>query len=131
VPVSGDGEGGIGADDGADRLLLAAGSPDTDHSGCTHDADQIEAPKAATRQRLAAGKGELDLGPGARAPGGPLPTTSSRIGHLLDALAQGYWMLGSDGATSGDGVFRELVLARIIEPVSKPDSLRALEEAGC
>jgi hypothetical protein len=33
-------------------------------------------------------------------------------------------------ATSGDEVFRQLVLARIIEPVSKLDSLRVLEEAG-
>ena len=31
---------------------------------------------------------------------------------------------------SGDEVFRQLVLAPIIEPVSKVDSLRVLEEAG-
>ena len=33
-------------------------------------------------------------------------------------------------AAGGDEVFRQLVLARIIEPVSKLDSLRVLEEAG-
>ena len=33
-------------------------------------------------------------------------------------------------AAGGDEVFRHLVLARIIEPVSKLDSLRVLEEAG-
>ena len=36
--------------------------------------------KAAARQRLAAGQGELDLGLMRAAPGGPLPITSSRMG---------------------------------------------------
>ena len=39
-------------------------------------------------------------------------------------------VLGFDQAAGGDEVFRDLVLARIIEPVSKLDSLRVLEEAG-
>ena len=39
-------------------------------------------------------------------------------------------MLGLEEAAGGDEVFRHLVLARIIEPVSKLDSLRVLEEAG-
>ena len=39
-------------------------------------------------------------------------------------------MLGLAEAAGGDEVFRDLVLARIIEPVSKLDSLRVLEEAG-
>ena len=37
---------------------------------------------------------------------------------------------GSRGPPGGDEVFRQLVLARIIEPASKQDSLRVLEEAG-
>jgi hypothetical protein len=89
----------------------------------------VELLKAAARQRLAAGQGELDLGLGTAAAGGPLPITSSRMGHLLDALAHGYRVLGFDGATGGDAVFRQLVLARIIEPTSKLDSGRVLEEA--
>ena len=52
------------------------------------------------------------------------------MGHLLDALDRGYRVLGLDGAAGGDEVFRQLVLARIIEPASKIDSLRVLEEAG-
>ena len=88
--------------------------------------------KAAARQRLAAGQGELDLGPGlgGQGPGGPLQITSSRMGHLLDALGRAYDVLGFGRATAGDEVFRQLVLARIIEPASKLDSLRVLEEAG-
>jgi hypothetical protein len=39
-------------------------------------------------------------------------------------------VLGFDHAAGGDAVFRQLVLARIIEPVSKLDSGRVLEEAG-
>src|SRR6266536_1720696 len=52
------------------------------------------------------------------------------MGCLLDALSRAYDVLGLGGASGGDVVFRDLVLARIIEPASKLDSLRVLEEAG-
>ena len=52
------------------------------------------------------------------------------MGHLLDALGRGYDVLGFARAAAGDEMFRQLVLARIIEPASKLDSLRVLEEAG-
>ena len=52
------------------------------------------------------------------------------MGCLLDALDRAWRVLGLDDATGGDQVFRQLVMARIIEPVSKLDSLRVLEEAG-
>jgi hypothetical protein len=39
-------------------------------------------------------------------------------------------VLGFDRATGGDEVFRQLVCARIIEPTSKKDSLRVLDETG-
>jgi hypothetical protein len=52
------------------------------------------------------------------------------MGCLVDALSRGYRVLGFDQATAGDEAFFLLVLARIIEPVSKLDSLRVLEEAG-
>ena len=52
------------------------------------------------------------------------------MGHLLDALDRGYLVLGLQDAAGGDDVFRQLVLARIIEPAGKLDSLRVLEEAG-
>jgi hypothetical protein len=52
------------------------------------------------------------------------------MGCLLDALERAYRVLGFDQAADGDEVFAQLVLARIIEPVSKADSLRVLEEAG-
>jgi Transposase DDE domain len=106
------------------------GSREIEHLGSAHDVAGVELLKAAARQRLAAGQGELDLGlQPAGAGGGPLPITSSRMGHLLDALAHGYRVLGLEEAAGGDGVFCDLVLARIIEPTSKLDSARVLEEA--
>jgi hypothetical protein len=89
------------------------------------------AAEAVALQRLAAGHGVLDLGPGfGGGGGGPLPITASQMGCLLDALSHAYDVLGLGRAADGDEVFRDLVVARIIEPVSKLDSLRVLEEAG-
>ena len=95
------------------------GSREIEHLGSAHDDAEVELLKAAARQRLAAGQDELDLGlqPDADG-GGPLPITSSRMGHLWDALARAYAVLGLEEAAGGDEVFRDLVLARIIEPTS-------------
>jgi hypothetical protein len=112
------------------------GSRDIEHIGSARDDAELEVLKAVARQRIAAGQGELELGlevtwPARRGSGGgPLPITSSRMGHLLDALTHAYRVLGFEDAAGGDEVFLLLVLARIIEPVSKLDSLRVLEEAG-
>jgi hypothetical protein len=106
------------------------GSREIEHIGSARDDRELEALKAAAGQRIAAGQTELDLGLGDSGAAGPLPITSSRMGCLLDALDRGYRVLGLDEAAGGDGVFRQLVLARIIEPASKLDSLRVLEEAG-
>ena len=106
------------------------GSRDIEHLGSAHTAAEVELLKAAARQRLAAGQGVLDLGLDAGAPGGPLPIISSVMGCLVGALSRGYDVLGLAAAAGGDEVFRQLVLARIIEPVSKLDSARVLEEAG-
>jgi hypothetical protein len=113
------------------------GSRDIEHIGSAHDQARLEMLKAAAAQRLAAGQGEFDLGVdsvgargGRRAGGGALPITSTRMAHLWDALGQVFDVLGFDAASAGDEVFRQLVLARIIEPTSKLDSARVLEEVG-
>jgi hypothetical protein len=107
------------------------GSRDIEHLGSAHSDAEVELMKAAARQKLAAGQDELDLGLRPAASGsGPLPITSSRMGHLLDALEHAYQVLGFEDAAGRDEVFRQLVLARIIEPSSKLDALRVLEEAG-
>jgi hypothetical protein len=106
------------------------GSRQIEHLGSAHDEVELEALKAAAGQRIAVGQLELDLGLDGPGPSGPLPITSSRMGHLTDALECAYRVLGFEDAAGGDEVFRHLVLARIIEPASKLDSLRVLEEAG-
>ena len=45
-------------------------------------------------------------------------------------MCRAYQVLGFDKATCGDEVFLDLVMARIIEPTSKADSLRVLAETG-
>jgi hypothetical protein len=106
------------------------GARDIEHIGSAHDDIQLEVLKAVARQRMAPGQLELDFGPAGGASAGVLEIRSSRMGHLWDALSRAYGVLGLDQAAGGDEVFRALVLARIIEPVSKLDSLRVIEEAG-
>jgi hypothetical protein len=106
------------------------GSRDIEHIGSAHDEVELELLETAARQRLAAGQGVLDLGLDTGAPGGPLPITSSRMGCLLEALQRAYQVLGLDLATGSDEVFYQLVAARMIEPVSKLDSLRAPRTSG-
>jgi len=110
------------------------GSREIEHLGSAHDADELAALKAAAQQRILEGQAELDLGltvaQAAAAGSGPLEITSSRMGHLWDALCRAYDVLGFDEAAGGDEVFRQLVLARIIEPTSKEDSVRVIEETG-
>jgi hypothetical protein len=116
------------------------GSRDIEHMGSAHDDVEVELLKAVARQRLAVGQDELDLGldreprdagcTPVRRPGARLPITSTRMAHLWDALSFAYDVLGFSAAAGGDEVFRQLVLARIIEPTSKLDSARVLEEVG-
>lgn len=109
------------------------GSRKIEHLGSAHDEEELAALKAAAAQRIVEGQAELDLGLSlaeAAASGGPLEIASSRMGHLWDALSRAYDVLGFDQAADGDQVFRQLVLARIIEPTSKEDSVRVLFEVG-
>ena len=82
------------------------GSREIEHLGSAHDDAEMEALKAAARQRVAAGQLEFGLGAGGPGPGGPLPITSSRMEHLADALERGYRVLGFEDAAGGDEVFR-------------------------
>jgi hypothetical protein len=106
------------------------GSRSIEHLGSAHDEAGLAALKAAAAHRLAAGQAELDLGVAGRSDSEPLSITSSRSAHLWDALCRGYGVLGFDQAAGADEVFCQLVLARIIEPTSKADSLRVLDETG-
>ena len=45
-------------------------------------------------------------------------------------MCAAYRVLGFESVTKGDKVFRDLVLARIVEPTSKIDAGRVLSEVG-
>src|ERR1700737_4627431 len=104
------------------------GSRSIEHLGSAHDDVELAALKAAAAERLAAGQAVLDLGvavpPGAE----PVPITSSQMTHLWDGLCAAYRVLGFESITKGDNVFRDLVLARIIEPTRNVDAGRVLGE---
>ncbi len=57
---------------------------------------------------------------------GKVVSTSSLL--LWDVLARAYADLGFDAL--GDSAFRAMVLARIVEPASKADTVRVLDEVG-
>lgn len=100
-----------------------------DHIGSAHDQAELELLLQVARERLAAGQDELDLGwaPTGRSPGqAVVQSTASRV--LWDALSSVYAGLGFD--VVGDECFRQLVLARVVEPTSKLDSIRVLDGLG-
>lgn len=99
------------------------GSRDSDHIVSAHDDAELELLKAAARQRLAAGQGELDLGLDTAAVGGPLPITAWRMSCLVDALSHAYGVLGSDRAADSTGRI-EFVLS-LPEPFTGPDTTSA------
>ena len=75
-------------------------------------------------------RGELisarDRAQGTPAPAGRTAATHSRL--LYDVLAAVYDWLGFDAVD--DAVFRDLVIARIVEPTSKADAARVLADLG-
>jgi hypothetical protein len=105
------------------------GSRDIEHIGSAHSPQEVEALKAVARQRLHANQDSFDFGDG-RPEGEALPITSTRSKHLWEALCLAYTGLGFDTACGYDEVFQALVLARVIEPVSKLDTIRVLTEIG-
>lgn len=106
------------------------GGRSIEHVGSAHDDGQLAALKAAAAERLAGGQTVLDFDIDTPAPAGPLPITSSQMTALWDGLCTAYRQLGFESATENDTVFRDLVLARIIEPTSKLDTIRVLGEVG-
>ena len=106
------------------------GSRSIEHIGSAHDNVALAALKTAAAERLAAGQTELDLGLSGGVEAGTLPIMSSQMTHLWEGLCAAYRILGFESATKGDSVFRDLVLARIIEPTSKIDAERVLSEVG-
>lgn len=104
-----------------------------EHLGSAHDDAQLAALVAIARERIAEmnGQEQLDLESLTRAapPRSSEPVvTGSRSRVLWEVLEKAYSHLGFD--TVGNDTFRKLVLARIVEPTSKADTLRVWDELG-
>lgn len=100
------------------------------HVGSAHDDVELAVLMQAARERLNEGQAELDLGLDAVLQTSPgrarVVTTVSQV--LWDVLTDAYRLLGFSGLE--DEAFMKLVLARIIEPTSKADTIRVLEDVG-
>lgn len=108
------------------------GKRDLEYVGSAHTDAEYALLLEAARQKMAAGQPELDLGLRVPRVVPVAPITASQLGVLWELLEIAYARLGLTGMPGdADGdVFRRLVFARILEPVSKLDSIRVLDEAG-
>ena len=102
-----------------------------EHIGTAHDEAELAVLMQIARERIRPGQEALDLGLD-DAPAGTGRArgviTSKRCALLWDVLTSAYARLGFD--VLGDDAFMQLVLARLVEPTSKADSVRVLEEIG-
>jgi transposase len=106
-----------------------------EHIGSAHTEAQVAALVQVTKDKISGDQQELDLqipvptdkpSP-VLVPTGPVVTGSSSQ-LLWDVLEQAYGRIGFDRL--GNDTFKRLVLARLVEPTSKADTIRVLEEIG-
>ena len=105
------------------------GYAQVEHLGSAHDEVELTALRRAAQTRMHEGEVPLDLGLAAPTRSAPFRVVSSRSARLIDAVESGWSALGFDHVVD-DKVFRLEVLARLVEPTSKRDSLRVLAELG-
>ena len=103
------------------------------HVGTAHDEEELATLTAVAQVSLPQPQLPLDVAqdaaPSGSARGQVARVVGSRLGPLWDVLNTAWRALGLE-EVAHDKVFRHLVLARVLEPTSKRDSLRVLEEAG-
>ena len=104
-----------------------------EHVGTARGEAELALLLAEARRRLRPGQDTLDLGDvdleqATGLPERPGVITGKRSALLWHVLTSVYARLGFDALD--DAAFAQLVLARIIEPTSKADSLRVLDEVG-
>ena len=104
------------------------GSREIEHIGSAHSPGEVEVLKTVAQQRLHANQDTLDFGDG-QLGDAEAPIVASQARHLWETLTTAYQVLGLDRACP-DETFYQLVLARVVEPTSKLDSIRVLEELG-
>ncbi len=100
-----------------------------EHVGTARSEAELAVLMAEAKRRLRPGQESLELEVGGMpAPGRSGVITGKRSALLWHVLTNVYARLGFDALD--DAAFAQLVLARIIEPTSKADSLRVLDEIG-
>jgi hypothetical protein len=104
-----------------------------EHLGSAHDDAQLAVLVAIGRDRIAEMNGQAPLDSGALAPARPVASAAATIAEsrsrvLWEVLEDAYAHLGFD--TIGNETFKTLVLARVVEPTSKADTLRVWDELG-
>ena len=107
--------------------------PVLDHVGSAHGDEELALLMARAEALMEQRQPKLLVEGGTSGTGtveAPLPVTGERAGHLIDAFGRVFRDLGFDVATGGDSVFEHLVMARIIAPGSKLDSIETLAEIG-
>ena len=112
--------------------------PVLDHLGSAHTEEELALLTAQAQRLIDGDQLGLDLGistevtmpAGTGAHDNPVPITSEKAGHLIDAIRGAYQQLKLDHATDDDAVFFDLVAARLIHPGSKFESIETLAEVG-
>jgi len=104
--------------------------------GVAHTDEDLAVLRLQAEEVMRAGRQELDLGLdesepvlAPQPPGRRLRSTGSQAEHLWLSLDAAYTALGL-GEAAGDDVFRDLVLARVIEPTSKAQAIRVCANVG-
>lgn len=107
-----------------------------EHVGSAHTEQELAALMVAGRQRMAEiteTQQELDLGLEQSADSVSVEADRRVVGSasrlLVEAIRASYQALGFDDQVDDDAFFL-MVLARLVEPTSKADSLRVLAELG-
>ncbi|MFT3969738.1 MAG: hypothetical protein QM695_05505 [Micropruina sp.] len=100
-----------------------------EHLGSAHSQGELAALVEIGTQKLNAGQEQLDLGLDEQgAPAGVAVVQGSTSQLLIDVIRGSWERLGF--GVIGDEAFFQLVLARLVEPTSKLDSLRVINELG-
>lgn len=100
-----------------------------EHVGTAHDDAELDALMVVARGKLYPGQGQLDLSIGPMEASAAQPVITGKTSAVLwQVLTSAYARLGFDAL--GDDAFRQLVMARIVEPTSKADSVRVLDDLG-
>ena len=112
------------------------GRREVEYVGTAHDQIELAALRQAGQDRIHENQTAFDFGLQTAfdfglEDGRPQTFTivSSHSARLWETLLEAYRRLGFDQVVS-DSLFRKLVLARIVEPTSKRDALRVLEDLG-